>query len=251
MNYITQIKAFWLHHEKHSLTPTDTALYFYLLEVCNSTNWVNPFKRNNAKVLADLHLSRATFFRSRSKLKKAGLLTFGPQNGTANVTYKLTDLEAMYRNRNQPDTTVNDSAADTGSDPGFVAGAVTLNKNNKPKPKQVVVITCEQAFAFYVETTNNRMLKDRFGFDNNAMLAHFKTFYDSKIDLGDLDNKTIEQIARNFYYWLPIHLAAAQKQKEKSFAKKEKTGGAGFEQPQRGFAVAMKFADVKMREDVL
>ncbi|MCO5945717.1 hypothetical protein [Mucilaginibacter flavidus] len=251
MNYITQIKAFWLLHQKHDFNATDTALYFYLLEVCNSTNWVNPFKRNNAKVLADLHLSRATFFRSRSKLKKAGLLTFGPKNGTANVTYKLTDLEAMYRDRNQPDTAVKCSGSDTGADPGFVAGSVTLNKNNKPKPKQVVVISCEQAFAFYVETMNNRMLKDRFGLDNNAMLAHFKTFYDSKIDLGDLDNKTIEQIARNFYYWLPIHLAAGQKQKEKSCAKKEKTGGAGFEQPQRGFAVAMKFADVKMREDVL
>lgn len=250
MNYITQIKAFWLLHEKHDLNPTDTALYFYLLEVCNSTNWVNPFKRNNAKVLADLRISRATFFRSRSKLKRAGLLTFGPQNGTANVTYKLTGLEQSYRDRNQQVTSAEVPGTDTGADTGCAAGSGTLNKNNKPKPKQVVVISCEQAFAFYVETTNNRMLKDRFGLDNNAMLAYFKTFYDSKIDLGDLDNKTIEQIARNFYYWLPIHLAAGQKQKEKSCAKKEKAGGTGFEQPQRGFAVAMKFADVKMREDV-
>jgi len=248
MNYITQIKAFWLLHQKHELTPTDTALYFYLLEVCNSTNWVNPFKRNNAKVLADLHISRATFFRSRSKLKKAGLLTFGPKNGTANVTYKLTDLEATYRDRNQPDTAVKGSGNDTGCDPGFVSGSVTLNKNNKPKPKQVVVISCEQAFAFYVETMNNRMLKDRFGLDNNAMLAHFKTFYDSKIDLGDLDNKTIEQIARNFYYWLPIHLAAGQKQKEKSCAKKENHTRPN-EQPLRGVAAAMKFVAVKMREE--
>src|ERR1700712_5158678 len=104
MNYITQIKGFWLLHEKHALNATDTALYFYLLEVCNSTNWVNPFKRNNAKVMADLHLSRATFFRSRSKLKKAGILNFRSINGTPNVTYNLTDLELTYRDRNQPVT---------------------------------------------------------------------------------------------------------------------------------------------------
>ena len=246
MNYITQIKGFWLLHEKHALNATDTALYFYLLEVCNSTNWVNPFKRNNAKVMADLHLSRATFFRSRSKLKKAGILNFRSVNGTPNVTYNLTDLEHIYRDRNQPVTGNTNTSCGPGSDPGFVTGNDTLNKNSKPK--QIVVISCQQAFAFYVETKNNRMLKDRFGLDNNAMLDYFKIFYDSKIDLGDLNNKTIEEIARNFYYWLPKHLAARQKEKEKSCAKKESYGRPGKEQPLRGVAVAMKFAGVEMRE---
>jgi hypothetical protein len=248
MNYITQIKGFWLQHEKHALNSTDTALYFYLLEVCNSTNWVNPFKRNNAKVMADLHLSRATFFRSRSKLKKAGILNFRSINGTPNVTYKLTDLEHAYRDRNQPVSTDNYAGTEPGSDPGFVTGNDPLNKNNKPKPKQVVAISCDQAFAFYVETKNNRMLKDRFNLDNTAMLGLFKTFYNSKIDLGDLNNKTIEEIARNFYYWVPKYLAAGQK--EKSCAKKESSGRPAKEQPLRGVAVAMKFADVKMREAV-
>jgi hypothetical protein len=32
-----------------------------------------------------------------------------------------------------------DTGNDTGSDPGPVPGSVTLNKNRKPKPKQVVV----------------------------------------------------------------------------------------------------------------
>jgi hypothetical protein len=197
MNYIAQIKGFWLLHEKHTLNSTDTALYFYLLEVCNSTNWVNPFKRNNAKVTADLHLSRATFFRSRSKLKKAGILNFRSVNGTPNVTYNLTDLELFYRDRNQPVTSNANTGCEPGSDPGFVTGSDPLNKNSKPKPKQVVVISCAEAFVFYVETKNNRMLKDRFGLDNNAMRQLFETFYDSKIDLGDLNNKTIEEIARN------------------------------------------------------
>lgn len=248
MNYIAQIKGFWLLHEKYALNSTDTALYFYLLEVCNSTNWVNPFKRNNAKVIADLHLSRATFFRSRSKLKKAGILNFRAVNGTPNVTYNLTNLELIYRDRNQPVTGNTNAGCEPGSDPGFVTGSDPLNKNSKPKPKQIVVINCQQAFAFYVETMNNRILKDRFGLDNNSMLGHFKTFYDSKIDLGDLNNKTIEEIARNFYYWLPKYLAAGQKDKEKSCAKKESYGRPVKEQPLRGVAVAMKFAGVEMRE---
>ncbi|ASU33160.1 hypothetical protein [Mucilaginibacter xinganensis] len=247
MNYIAQIKGFWLLHNKHALNSTDTALYFYLLEVCNSTNWINPFKRNNAKVMADLHLSRATFFRSRSKLKKAGILNFRSVNGTPNVTYNLTDLELIYRDRNQPVTGNNSTGCEPGGDPGFVTGNDTLNKNSKPKPKQAVVISCAQAFVFYVETKNNRLLKDRFGLDNNAMRLFFETFYNSKIDLGDLNNKTIEEIARNFYYWLPKHLAAVQK--EKSCAKKESYSRPAGVQPLRGVAAALKFANVEMREE--
>ncbi|MDF2433218.1 MAG: hypothetical protein JWP44_2849 [Mucilaginibacter sp.] len=248
MNYIAQIKGFWLLHEKHALSSIDIALYFYLLEVCNSTNWINPFKRNNAKILADLRMPRATFFRSRSKLKRAGILNFRSVNGTPNVTYTLINLESIYRNRNEEITAINDTGSDTGADTGCVTGSETLNKNSKPKPKQAVVL-CANAFAFFVDTMNNRLLKDRYSMDNNAMHYYFETFYQSKIDLGDLNNKTIEDIARNFYYWLPKHLAAAQREKEKSCAKKESYRHASNQPPVRGVAAAMKFAGVKMRGD--
>ncbi|MCR8558326.1 hypothetical protein KXD93_11755 [Mucilaginibacter sp. BJC16-A38] len=240
MNYITQIKGFWLLHEKHAFNATDTALYFYLLEVCNSTNWVNPFKRNTAKLLADLKISRSSLERSRKRLKAVGILKFRSVNGTANVTYQLSDLEAIFRDK----FTTTEQGADKAADKGIDKAADQLNKNSKPK--QEVVVSCQQAFGFYVETKNNRILSDRFRLDNYAMQDYFKIFYDSKIDLGDLNNKTIEEIARNFYYWLPKHLAANQK--EKSCAKKENYGRTANAQPLRGVAAAMKFAGVEMRE---
>lgn len=247
MNYITQIKGFWLLHEKHAFTSADIALYFYLLEVCNSTGWLNPFKRNNVKVMADLRVSRATFFRSRSRLKKAGILNFRSVNGTPNATYTLTDLEPAYRDRNKAFTQPAGTGIEPGEGTGFATGSDTLNKNNKPK--QATVLSCSQAFAFFVETKNNRMLKDRFGLDNAAMLDLFTNFYDSKVDLGDLNHKSIAEIARNFYFWLPKYLALDQKEKEKSCAKKESCARPGSQQPLRGVAAAMKFAAVKMRED--
>jgi hypothetical protein len=245
MNYIKQIKGFWLLQRKHALNYTDIALYFYLLEICNSANWANPFKRNTAKVLADLKLSRSSLERSRKRLKQYGILTFRSVRGTANITYRLNDLESIFDERyDQPDAT-----ADTTTDAGSDATTDQLNKNSKPKPKQVVVL-CDNAFAFFVDTMNNRLLKDRYRLDNTAMQDYFKTFYHSKIDLGDLNNKTIEEIARNFYYWLPKHLAAAQREKEKSCAKKESYNRtAGNQQQVRGVAAAMKFAGVKMRGD--
>ncbi|HVW98153.1 MAG TPA: helix-turn-helix domain-containing protein [Mucilaginibacter sp.] len=236
MNYITQIKGFWLLHEKLCLNTTDTALYFYLLEVCNSAGWANPFRRNNAKIIADLKVSRSTLERARRRLSKGGILKFKSVRGTPNISYQLTDIGAAYLSRNIRADATPDAAADAGTD--------GLNKNIKPK--QVVVVRCDQAFAFFVETKNNRMLKDRFGLDNNAVLGYFETFYHSKIDLGDLNGMSMEDIARNFYYWLPKHLAA--RQKEKSCAKKENTRQPDLP-PQRGFAVAMQFANVKMREE--
>ncbi len=246
MNYITQIKGFWMLHEKHELNATDTALYFYLLEICNSANWVNPFKRNTAKIMADLKISRSSLERSRKRLRSAGIIKYKSVNGTANTTYQLTNLETTFKNRFKGD----EQDADQGIDQSMDKGTNQLNKNNKPKPKpkQAVVVSCEQAFAFYAETRNNRLIKDRWRLDNNQVRDLFRTFYDSKIDLGDLNNKTIEEIARNFYYWLPKHLAA--KQKEKSSAKKERSAAVNHHQPQRGFAAAIKFTGVTMREDI-
>ena len=243
MNYIAQIKGFWLAQQQHALNTTDIALYFYLLEVCNSTNWVNPFKRNTAKAMSDLKISRSSFDRSRNRLSRHGVLHYRALNGTPNVTYQLTDLEALYRNRfSKPHI-----GADVGTDQGYDIGTDQLNKNSKQKPKQIaVVVSCYDAFNFFADTKNKGLLGEKYNLNNSEIESFFKTFYDSKIDLGDLDNKTLPEIARNFYYWLPKHLAALHPEKEKSFAKKERFTAQ--QQPVRGVAAALKFAGVKMRE---
>ena len=41
MTYIDYIKNFWLQHNAYSLTVTETALYFYLLETNNLCKWAN------------------------------------------------------------------------------------------------------------------------------------------------------------------------------------------------------------------
>jgi hypothetical protein len=249
MNYIAQIKGFWLLHREHAFTSTEISLYFYLLEVCNSANWVNPFKRNTAKILADLKFSRSSLERARKKLQTCGIIDYKSINGTANVTYQLADLELLFRSRRQPIATASDAGNDIGSDKGSDAGndkgRDQLNKNNKPK--QAEVVNYSSAFDFFVNTANCRLLKEKFALDTDGLNHYFRIFYDSKIDLGDLDNKTLAETAKNFYYWLPKHLAAQNK--EKSCAKKESSYRPGAAQPLRGVAAAMKFANVKMREE--
>ncbi len=89
MNYIEQIRGFWRSHEEHSFSTTEVALYFYLLEVCNSCSWKNPFKRNNAKIEADLGISFKTLSTARNKLQQHGLIVLKTRNGYANVDYTL------------------------------------------------------------------------------------------------------------------------------------------------------------------
>lgn len=97
MNYIEQIKGFWLAQEAYQLGTSEIALYFYLLETCNKTGWTGTFYRNNYKVMADLSIrSRKTLQSVRDKLKSAGIIDYYQSKGNANVQYMLLDLGKKY-----------------------------------------------------------------------------------------------------------------------------------------------------------
>ncbi len=92
MNYITQIKEFWIAQEANQLSTNEVALYFYLLEVNNKLNWNDTFKRNNAKISADLSMSFKTMQQTRNKLQQVGLIQFKTQNGNPNASYQIVEL---------------------------------------------------------------------------------------------------------------------------------------------------------------
>lgn len=95
MNYLLQKNGFWRSHEEHSFSTTEVALYFYLLEVCDKCGYKNPFKRNNAKIEADLSISFNTLKNARNKLHQAGLLTFKTASGSPNVLYTLSNFDRV------------------------------------------------------------------------------------------------------------------------------------------------------------
>jgi hypothetical protein len=95
MNYINQIRGFWRSHEEHSFGTTEVALYFLLLEICNICHWKNPFKRNNAKIEADLGISFNTLKNARHRLCQAGLINFETRNGSPNVLYTLSKFDEV------------------------------------------------------------------------------------------------------------------------------------------------------------
>lgn len=102
MNYIEQIKGFWIAQEVNQLGTSEIALYFYLLEVCNKSGWNGTFYRNNYKVMADLSIrSYKTLQSTRDKLKQKGIIDFFQKNGEANVSYLLPNLSKKYLGKGQ------------------------------------------------------------------------------------------------------------------------------------------------------
>lgn len=90
MNYIELINKFWQIHEEHSFSPTEIALFFYLLKINNQCSWNESFKRNNSKIEADLGISFNTLKNARNKLQQSFVIRFSTQNGSPNVTYSIT-----------------------------------------------------------------------------------------------------------------------------------------------------------------
>lgn len=98
MNYIEQIKGFWITQEVNQLGACEIAMYFHLLEIWNKTGWTGTFNRNNYKIMADLSIkSYKTLQGIRDRLQDAGILEFRQKNGDANVVYKLADLSKIYQ----------------------------------------------------------------------------------------------------------------------------------------------------------
>lgn len=76
MSYIDIINRFWQVFEDTALKPNDTLLYLYLVKVCNSKSWQNPFSISNKKLVTVLEISEKSIIDSRARLVERNLIKF-------------------------------------------------------------------------------------------------------------------------------------------------------------------------------
>lgn len=93
MTYIELINDFWQEFEDEALKPNDALLYLYLLKVCNSKAWQNPFQLSNKKIRLCLEITDKAIIESRNRLSERGLISVikGERNSTP-PTYELLRL---------------------------------------------------------------------------------------------------------------------------------------------------------------
>lgn len=90
MTYIELINDFWQEFEDEAMKPNDALLYLYLLKVCNSKGWENPFELSNKRIRLCLEMTDKAIIERRERLVERGLIevTKGERNRKA-PTYKL------------------------------------------------------------------------------------------------------------------------------------------------------------------
>jgi hypothetical protein len=222
---------------RYRLSAASQALYYELVAIANEEGWPDTFKCSNGELCNSLSINEKTLITARLDLIQSGLIDYNSGKSQRKISqYKLITTVKFTA-----DSTANlgvKSTADLGTK---MTDLIKLKE--KPKPKQTgVVADCATAFNFFMSTKNKRLLAEKHVLTDEELEWYYLVFYDSKVDLGDLDGKTLEEMTKNFYYWLPKHLAAQHINKEKSSAKKESTP------PSRGVAAALQFTDVVMRE---
>lgn len=76
MNYIEMIRIFWRCDAERSINPTDTRLYFYLAEFCNSLGWKQPFGHSDRFLAMKIGVSVNTLRDSKQRLQQLQLIDF-------------------------------------------------------------------------------------------------------------------------------------------------------------------------------
>jgi len=85
MNYLELVNRFWAKDAENHFSANETALYFYLLNMCHSARWQNPFGLSNNVAIAKFGWGKASFVRARNRLKDAGLIDFRAGIGRGNI----------------------------------------------------------------------------------------------------------------------------------------------------------------------
>ncbi len=219
---------------RYRLSATSQALYYELVALANEERWPAIFSCSNGELMSALGVSENTLILARQELIRAGL-----------IGYKSQKNKRLFSEYSLISTSEFDAKADVKPDAKPDANVDDYNKlKEKPKQKQAVIVSHAAAFEFFKSTQNKRLLMEKHKLTEDETEHYFRTFYDSKIDLGDLDGKTLEDITKNFYYWLPKHLAAQQGAKTYNVTRTTSSSPS----PTRGVAAALEFTDVVMRE---
>lgn len=106
-------------------TPTEIALYFYLLESANVRKWPDTFTCINRKVENDLGVSYKTLAAAKNRLRQTELIDFKSKNGSKTTTFSLT-----FGNITKVGDEVRDEVS--GEVLGEVGDEVSLAHNNVP-----------------------------------------------------------------------------------------------------------------------
>lgn len=91
MKYMAEINAFWHLAEINPLSTGQVALWFALMHINNTCNWIEWFTAPNQVLSTHTGLSRSGILKARNELKQRGMLMF-KERGTRATAYRMNSL---------------------------------------------------------------------------------------------------------------------------------------------------------------
>ncbi len=81
LNMFSLISAFWRMAEMEKFSPSETALYFFLLQKANQQKWQMPVRCSTESIRVYIESSKQNIVKARDGLKRRGLIDFLPGKG--------------------------------------------------------------------------------------------------------------------------------------------------------------------------
>ena len=100
MNMFNLVSRFWRAAEEEAFTPSEAALYFYLLHKANTQKWQMPIRCPTSTVCAFLSTTKQNVMKAREGLRQRGFIEYHPGSGTDDSPlYTLTENPSELSDR--------------------------------------------------------------------------------------------------------------------------------------------------------
>ena len=100
MNIFNLVLRFWQSAQEEAFTPSEAALYFYLLHRANTQKWQMPIRCPTSTVCAFLSTTKQNVMKAREGLRQRGFIEYHPGSGTHDSPlYTLTENPSELSDR--------------------------------------------------------------------------------------------------------------------------------------------------------
>lgn len=184
MKYINLVNEFWRQNAIEPFSPTDIAVYFYLLNQCNLRHWENPFAITSHQIELALGITRKTVLASRKRLEKRGLLTVETQRHRP-MTVTLIDCSG-----DKEEQTGDKSGHIEGTNPGQIAPHIKRDKNKEKRVIKKHSIECKKSKSetqkndIFINKQNVGSDKPDVGIDKPDVDSHIKKDVSARSEVG-------------------------------------------------------------------
>lgn len=146
MNMFNLVSHFWQAAQDEAFTPSEAALYFYLLHRANTQKWQMPIRCPTSTVCAFLSTTKQNAMKAREGLKKRGFIEYHPGSGTHDSPlYTLTENPSELSDRLSNELSPQ------------LSGQLTLYKN---KDKDRLTTTARKESILSLEELEKMFLED-------------------------------------------------------------------------------------------